>query len=216
MELGHFGSDHKSAIALVGVALEIVLVVVLGRPVIGPHHHLGDHRLTKSLALVQMRHPFLGEDCDDANDVDDDECANDCTGDITGFGSCADVDLGSATGASLRSGTTVGAGNDFEATCASSSRADDLTFNWIAPTSGAFDINTEGSSYDTSLHIRGFPEEVLTDECVDSVELFCNDDSVFGLRSQIILNAEAGVEYLIIVDGFGTSSGNYVLNILEP
>jgi cysteine-rich repeat protein len=163
-----------------------------------------------------IRHPFLGEDCDDGNDIDDDGCANDCIGDITGFGSCADFDLGSATGRSLRSGTTVGAGNDFEASCASSSRAEDLTFNWVAPTTGAFDINTEGSSYDTSLHIRGFPAEITTNECIDSVELACNDDSVFGLRSQIILNAEAAVEYMIVVDGFGTSTGNYVLNILEP
>jgi cysteine-rich repeat protein len=162
-----------------------------------------------------VRHAFLGEDCDDGNDIDDDECANDCTGEVTGFGSCADGDLGSETGSPVSTGSTVGAVNDYEASCAASALAEDLSFNWVAPTTGVYDINMEGSAYDTALHIRVFPEEIMIDECVDSVQIACNDDSIFGLQSQIILEAEAGVEYLIIVDGFSTSSGNYILNI-EP
>lgn len=162
------------------------------------------------------RHPLLGEDCDDANDMDDDESANACTGDIAGFGSCADFDLDSATGRSLRTGTKVGAGNDLEASCASSARAEDLTFNCFAPKSGSYAINTEGSGYGPSLHIRGFPEVIVVDECASSFELACNDDSVIGLKSQIISNAEAGVEYLIIVNGFGTSTGDDALNIVAP
>ena len=160
-----------------------------------------------------VRHPFLGEDCDDGNEIDDDECANDCTGDITGFASCSDGDLGSMTGSPVSTGTTVGAGNDYEADCAASARAEDLAFNWVAPTTGSYDLNTEGSTYDTALHVRGFPEVIVVDECFDSVQIACNDDSIFGLRSQIILEVEAGTEYLIIVDGFSTSTGNYILNI---
>ena len=107
--------------------------------------------------------------------------------------------------------------NDYTASCAASSNGHDLSFNWIAPTSGNFEFNTEGSAYDTALAVRGFPEVIEHDECVDSLELACNDDSIFGLRSQIIFEAVGGTEYLIIVDGFGTASGGpYILNILPP
>ncbi|MFT6397478.1 MAG: cysteine-rich repeat protein [Bradymonadia bacterium] len=163
-----------------------------------------------------IRQALAGESCDDGNDIDDDECANDCTGDVTGFGSCADRDLGSATG-EVSTGSTAGQGNDYTASCGGGSNGQDLSFNWVAPESGNYTITTNGSSYDTALAVRGFPEVVLTDECADSVELFCNDDGGVGTQSLINLAATGGTEYLIIVDGFSSSAGGaYVLTITGP
>ena len=164
-----------------------------------------------------IRQAILGEDCDDGDDDDDDECANDCTGDVTGFGACADYDLGSMTGEAVSEGTTAGMGNDYTAGCAASSNGQDLSFNWVAPTDGTYEINTEGSTYDTALAVRGMPDVIEVDECFDSVELACNDDSIYGLRSQILFDAVGGTEYLIIVDGFSSSAGGpYILNIIPP
>ncbi len=161
-----------------------------------------------------VRHRILGEDCDDGNRIDDDGCANDCTGDVTGF-ACADEDLGSDVGEPAATWTTEGRENSYEATCAGSARSPDIAFNWVAPSTGLFEINTTGSDYDTSLHIRTLPETPTDDDCLNGPQLACDDDGGTGLDSLINLDAEMGREYLIIVDGFSSSSsGPFVLNII--
>ncbi len=157
-----------------------------------------------------IRQTILGEECDDGNAVDDDTCTNGCL-----FGPeyvpCVDGDLGSAVGPAVATGSTVGAGNDFTASCAFSANSDDLAFVWVAPVTGTYTIDLFGSDYDTALYVRDFSER----SC-DGAELVCNDDSS-GLQSRVTLSADAGAEYMIVVDGYGSSSaGNYVLNIRDP
>ena len=58
-ELGDLGARHGHAIALLGILLEEVLVVFLGRPVVGQRQHLGHDRFAEQLVLAHLAdHPF--------------------------------------------------------------------------------------------------------------------------------------------------------------
>jgi len=49
-EFVDLGAHHKGAIALIRIVLEIILMVGLGRPVIGQRQHLGHDGFSKSLS----------------------------------------------------------------------------------------------------------------------------------------------------------------------
>lgn len=156
------------------------------------------------------------EECDDGDGIDDDECTNDCFFGDGAFLGCADGDLADSTGL-VSTGSTAGRGNDYTASCAASSNGQDLAFAWTAPSSGTYEFNTSGSGYDTALALRAAPATVIADACLESIELACNDDSIYGLQSQITYTVTAGTQYLIVVDGFSSSSGGpYNLNIIAP
>ncbi|MBL8602489.1 MAG: hypothetical protein JNK72_11255 [Myxococcales bacterium] len=95
------------------------------------------------------------------------------------------------------SGTTLGARDDFSPTCAQGG-APDLVYVINNPQRQTLSIDTEGSSFDTVLTVhRGVCQ---------SPAIACNDDSVFGLQSQLTLtDAEPGL-YFIVVDGFSANS----------
>ena len=88
---------------------------------------------------------------------------------------------------------------------------DVFRFNFADAGEVCFD--TIGSDFDTVLYIRG--------DCADpDSEVACNDDNfaiVGPLRSAITLNAEAGLDYFVYVDGFtgnfGGAGGAYQLNV---
>ena len=61
---------------------------------------------------------------------------------------CADMNLGSALGASVASGSTSGAGNDYTA-C--SGDGPELTFGWFAPATGMFRIEVSVDPVDLPL-----------------------------------------------------------------
>jgi hypothetical protein len=115
---------------------------------------------------------------------------------------CVDEDLGSATGNAVASGSTVGETNDQDPSCAMSS-APDVAFVWTALVGGTYTFDTVGSSFDTVLFVR--------EDCVGA-ELACNDDAVM-LQSQVAVDLMAGQSVTVVVDGWGNSTGNYVLNI---
>lgn len=120
---------------------------------------------------------------------------------------CAyDGSLGSATGSSVAVGVNCGAGNDvFGATCGDGQGSDDLVYSWVAPATGTYVIDTSGSSYDTALTVR---------DPATCGELACNDDYPGATQSSLELDAVAGQEYQIVVDGFSTGScGDFQLNI---
>ena len=116
--------------------------------------------------------------------------------------SCADGgDLGSATG-NVASGTTVGAVDDWAASCASD--GPDVAFAWTAPSAAVWTFSLVGSSYDTVITLQ-------SPDCAGS-ELACNDD-FSGLQSETTANLAAGESVIVVVDGYNSNSGNYTLAI---
>ena len=60
LELLDLRADHERAVALVRVVEEVVLVVGLGRRVVGERHHFGDDRRAVRLARLDLADHVLG------------------------------------------------------------------------------------------------------------------------------------------------------------
>jgi len=107
--------------------------------------------------------------------------------------------LGAITVGTSVSGSTVGAANSF------GQPSGDAIYSFTPPFSGQVTLNTCGSNFDTFLHVFNAGTEIAS-----------NDDSGacagHGLLSQVVFNAVAGTNYLIVVEGFSTLTGAYVLN----
>ena len=120
----------------------------------------------------------------------------------------------SSIGDRVFTGTTEDAGDDFEAGCGWCNEDDncgehssDRAYQWTAPEAGRYTIDTNGSAFDTILH--------LLDAC-DGDELACNDDIAAGTnpQSSITLALANGQTVIIVVDGWGTGSyGEFQINI---
>jgi hypothetical protein len=83
-------------------------------------------------------------------------------------------------------------------------------YSWQAPSTGSVTMNTTGSgtNYDTVL-------AVYTGNSVNALTLVnSNDDIDTGVvtTSSVTFNATAGTVYRIAVDGWGSETGNFVLN----
>src|SRR6476661_1779118 len=105
------------------------------------------------------------------------------------------------------------AGSNFGATeevgePAQSGQINSAWWNWTAPSSGFYQVDTEGSDFDTWLSL-------FTGSAVDNLSLIAqDDDSGVGLTSLYNLNAAAGETYPIAVDGFSNYTlGSINLNI---
>lgn len=107
-----------------------------------------------------------------------------------------------------------------EATYAATDTACGLATVWyeFTPTdSGVVEFNTVGSNYDTTLALH-------TGDPSAPTLLQCNDDSIYGLQSQIIAEVTAGVTYYISAGtccgsaepGFVGPGGNLVFNAQVP
>ncbi len=94
--------------------------------------------------------------------------------------------------------------NDYDASCPGGSGPDGV-YTFIAPTTGTVCVNTNGSTFDTVLSVG---TSCFADD------LGCDDDGGFGTQSQLQFEATAGVNYTIVIDGYGSaSSGATVLNV---
>lgn len=147
------------------------------------------------------------EECDDGNLANGDGCESNCT--ITPGVCAADGNLGSVVGAGVAIGNTCGAVNDADgATCGGGQGSEDFYFDWTAPTTGFYSINTEGlTNYDSALTVRD----------LSCTELYCDDDGGTGLLSNISAVFTGGTTYRIAVDGFGGGQcGDFSLNIEQP
>ncbi|MGE0786862.1 MAG: putative metal-binding motif-containing protein [Sandaracinaceae bacterium] len=124
---------------------------------------------------------------------------------VTGNDTCATAATIPETGG-IFTGTTIGAIPDYPASCGSGAGSPDSVFELVLSSSRHVTATTEGSAYDTVLHLH-------QDMCTGS-ERACNDDAHVGtLTSLVDSNLTAGTYYLI-VDGFGTaSSGAYTLDV---
>jgi subtilisin family serine protease len=82
-------------------------------------------------------------------------------------------------------------------------------WSWRAPASASATITTAGSNFDTTLAIyRG-------DSLAQLTLMGANDDSA-GLTSAVTFQAQQGVVYAIQVSGYGSRSGDIVLNYPAP
>ncbi len=141
----------------------------------------------------------MDADCDGLADDDDEDC------DCPDHGIVEDEDIGTETGASVRTGVTTGMGDDVDGSCGSSGGQDYVMY-WEAPADGCYEFTTNGSDFDTLL--------LIYHGC-EGTEIACNDDGGESLRSRLELSSvTAGDVYFLVVDGYSTySEGNFVLNI---
>lgn len=103
-------------------------------------------------------------------------------------------------------GNTTGHVHDYTPTCGGGSSAPDLVYRYTAGANvDVLDISLCGSSYDTILQIYdGDPAHPVG----------CNDDGCAGLQSRLpVLLVTPGHTYYIVVDGYGSSTGAYTLNV---
>jgi hypothetical protein len=131
---------------------------------------------------------------------------------------CADTWLGNVVGPAVATGTNSGMGDD-HAYCGEEGGADtgwsyragageDLLYWWSAPADGAYTFDTNGSTYDTmlTLYLGGCEGAIVG----------CNDDSIYGLSSQLSATFRRGDIVIIALDGYSeTAYGDFVLNISE-
>jgi hypothetical protein len=108
------------------------------------------------------------------------------------------------------SGTTVGYTNNYDAVCPyTGGTAPDVVYRYVATTTVWSAIDLCGSAYDTKLYVMDAAQTVLA----------CNDDfytgAPCGTYVSLIENFTfaAGNTYYIVVDGYGSASGSYVLSV---
>ena len=101
------------------------------------------------------------------------------------------------------SGNTCGYNDDYTPPCGFAG-GPDVVYVYSPRADGCINVSLCGSSYDTELAIaQDDPSQIFA----------CNDDFC-GLQSELdFVNVLAGHNYYIIVDGYGTSCGNYTLNV---
>ncbi len=118
---------------------------------------------------------------------------------------CVDVDLGTELPLSFGQ-TTADQPNELTGSCGGDG-SPDLTFLWTAPADGVYVFDTLGSSFDTLIY--------ATVGSCSGDELDCNDDAPGSVSSVLTIQAEAGAQIVLTVDGFGSNSGDFRLQINE-
>ena len=124
---------------------------------------------------------------------------------------CSAIPLGSALSPTVFGGSTAGrlSSHTPPATCTDMPAAvsPDVVYAWTAPSSGTFTFDTIGSGFDTVLTVR-------SGSCTGTA-LGCSDDIVNATTttSRLTLALSAGQAIAIIIEGYGTNSGSYLLNI---
>lgn len=109
-------------------------------------------------------------------------------------------------------GSTVDRAADGDASCANSADSPDVYYRYVPATDGEATMSLcNGTDYDAALSVHfGCP-------AAEANEVACNDDACNAAGpAEIVLEVEAGVEYLIRVTGWYKRSGNFVLNIDGP
>ncbi len=107
-------------------------------------------------------------------------------------------------------GTTAGYADDYAAMCPYGNQAPDVVYELVPTVSESIDIDLCGSGYDTLI--------LVFDENLSLVA--CNDDYYFeeepcGVYVSFVANLPvvAGETYYIMVDGYGSSFGDYQLRV---
>jgi hypothetical protein len=129
---------------------------------------------------------------------------------------CVPSDIGSVVGSAVARGTTTGRSPLLDTDgCGvpmggtrGGTNAPEAVFRWAAPQAGTFVIDTAGSQFDTLLYVRAGGCQGLELACNDNVSTAPQNTS-----SRVSVALAQGESIVIIVDGFGSESGAYQLNI---
>lgn len=104
-------------------------------------------------------------------------------------------------------GTTVGYAHDYDEICPySGSLSPDVVYSFTPAANMIAVVDLLGSTYDTKVYVY--------DESLNMIA--CNDDFYSDYVSkieQVALNG--GMGYFIVVDGYGSDSGDYVITVTE-
>ena len=154
------------------------------------------------------------DNCPNSANADQADADGNGMGDICDNDSCGGaiaVSLASAKDGSKSGtvrGSTVGAGADAENGSCGSSSAGGL---WFSVTGNGSPITASlcGSTYDTKM-------SVFSGEC-GALTCEGNNDDSCGLQSQVVWGSVDGVEYRVLVHGYGSNTGAFQLGIsVEP
>lgn len=121
-------------------------------------------------------------------------------------GPCTTIDLGDLAPPFAVSGDTTTSTNAATGSCAGFSEPD-VSYTWTAPADGLFAISTEGSCFDSSVHVH--------EATCDGAELKCTNDISGDVHGRTVIEVTAGQTVTIVVDGQRGESGPYVLSV-EP
>jgi len=108
----------------------------------------------------------------------------------------------------LMTGSTLNGPDSVRPSCAVSDEGSpEATFTFVAPKAALYAFDTLGSSYDTSI--------AILDGTCGGAELACNDDAGKLPTSRAQVRLAAGQQVIVVVDGYGGSQGEFVLNVDE-
>lgn len=174
-----------------------------------------DYTLSISSAVSECGDGVLEgvEECDDNNDVTGDGCTAECLDEDE----CPleDGDLSGAVDGDAVLGSTAEGTDNHLAPC-SPPGSPDVAYLFTAAADGpvVFSTNNPGTDYDTALYIRSTCEDPGADALIA-----CNDDvdpAAEVYTSWVGLDAEEGVSYYVIVDGYGGEEGAFELTVTTP
>ncbi len=119
---------------------------------------------------------------------------------------CPQGELTSEPSASVSGSTDTAFNHLSAASCGDGgNEAPDRSFLYSPSETGFYRIDTIGSEFDTVLSVR--------EASCSGAELACDDDRPGSLQSELLIQLEDDESYIIVVDGFGRSSGAFALNI---
>ncbi len=126
---------------------------------------------------------------------------------VSGNENCSSAHVIPATGG-VFTGSTLGMANDLETSmCGSNAGSPDAAFVLTLTERKRVVATTDGSAYDTVLHIH-------QTACATRAERYCDDDGGSGVGTSLLDRTLDAGTYYIVVDGWGTgSSGSYVLDV---
>ena len=107
-------------------------------------------------------------------------------------------------------GSTVGLPNQMGSqSCQRSASGGEMVFTFQLENGGQVTLDTDGADFDTVISVRT--------ACANAAsEVACDDDGGLGVRSLTQVQAQGGVRYFVVVDGYSGESGDVVLRYQAP
>jgi hypothetical protein len=130
---------------------------------------------------------------------------------VSGNDNCASahpIDLTANPGGAVFTGSTTDLLPDIGGTfCGAGAESNDAVFELVLDRSQRVVLSTEGSTFDTVLHVHEAT-------CADGGDRYCNDEAPGASQHSLIDRTLSAGTWYVVVDGWGSSSaGDYVLQV---